>query len=273
MTGRLATMAVALLMVVSCSKTPSPRTAHGVASMSPAVTALVQALGCGDLLVARSTFCRGVDDLPVVGDLRGANVEAIVRVAPSLVLYQATASRPPYGTNEGAQQSGASVLGVYMDNVDDLHGSIDRLAGALKPLCGDRDLAPRVAQLHAQLDMAMRPAEPCGVSVLLIQPGPELLAWGPDTWLGNLITAAGGQVVPPVGAWQMLTVEELVRLTPDVIVVLGETQPDCGTVGELPTPARDAGRIHPLVHPQLFIPGVHAADVRAQIDALLNAAS
>lgn len=256
----------------------SPVTASSgrLISLSPAVTALLQDLSLDNRLVGRSTFCRGVDALPVVGDLGGVDVEAVIRLQPDVVFFQATTAPPPAGLAEAAQGGNARTVGISVDDIDDLHHAIDSIMRTVDPTGANHRLHDQGTAAHDALHAATRPSptSPDVVRVLLVQPGSSMLAWGGKTWLGRVVAAAGGQPLLGDRAWATVSAEDVVRLAPDVIFVLAEHGDiDPGAISTLPTPAVRGGRVHVLSHPRLLLPGTHASAVRTAIDELLKQSS
>lgn len=268
MNRALAFLCVLLSGCVSEAPDPSPSELR-IVSLSPAVTALLQSMGHSDVLVGRSAFCRDCGALPVVGDLGGADVEALIRLQPTMIFYQQTAAPPPAGALEAAKRCGAVAHGFPMDDMVDLHASIDGMAVVLVDHVDASTLSETVDELHNALRSALTPAASLGRSVLLVQGGPQLLAWGGKTWLGDVVQAAGFDVLLAEKGWVSIGVEDLVRLKPDVLLVLGET-PDVDVTGfeGLSLPAVEAGSMHVLSHPSLLLPGVHAAALRTQVDRI-----
>lgn len=248
--------------------TPNPSSGElRIVSLSPAVTALLQSMGHGDALVGRSAFCRGCDTLPVVGDLGGADVEALIRLQPTMIFFQRTTAPPPAGATEAARRCGATAHGFPMDNMEDLHASIDGIATVLLAHVDASNLSESVDELHNALRLAVTPSVSLGRSVLLVQGGRQLLAWGGETWLGDVVQAAGFDVLFPDKGWVSISVEDLVRMAPDVLLVLGETPDvDVADFERLNLPAVETGSMHVLSHPSLLLPGVHAAALRTQVD-------
>ncbi|MCH2136104.1 MAG: ABC transporter substrate-binding protein [Phycisphaerales bacterium] len=253
---------------------PQPAGTERVVSLSPAITLLLSDLSLDDRLVGRSAFCRGVDALPVGGDLSGVDVETVVRLQPDLLIHQQTAAPPPAGLHEAAEMAGAQVLAVPVDNMDDLHQAIDSIVSAMDPDGADAILQQRRGDLHQVLYEAVAPKPTGHHRVMLLQPGPSMLLWGGQTWLGHIVQAAGAQVVMPDRAWVGVSAEDVVRLEPDVIFVLAEQEhAPLEAAASLPTPAQRDGRVYLLSHPRLMIPGLHALQVREQVDTLLQTPS
>jgi ABC-type hemin transport system substrate-binding protein len=81
-------------MVVGCDESPALNEDGdaGIASLSPAMTTIVQDLEAGDRLVGRTPWCRGVAHLPVVGALDGVDAEVLVQLRPAIVVHQPPAA-------------------------------------------------------------------------------------------------------------------------------------------------------------------------------------
>lgn len=247
---------------------------HRIISLSPAATDLLRELSLDDRIIGASAFCRDADHLPVVGDLSGVDAEALIRLRPDLLVYQETAAPPPAGLFGAADMVGAETLAVPVDDMADLHRAIDTLAHAADPERVNPQIARRCAQLHATLDEALLPGVGLDVSVLLLQPGPNILAWGGRTWLGHVVTAAGARPLLEDRSWTGVSSEDVIRLEPDMIFVLSEhADVDTSAITTLDTPASKDGQVHVLAHPRLMIPGVHALELRRSIDALLSSAA
>ena len=263
-----------VLFLAACAPSPAAPEHDGlrIASLSPAITALLHELKLEQQLVGRSAFCRNVNDLPVVGDLAGANVEALLRLHPTLLICQATSAPMPEGFQHAASLCNAQSMSIAMDDMDDLHAAIDAIVVAVDPNHLDTSLATRARALHARLKASLQPAPVTTRRVLLLQGGPSMLAWGEHTWLGGIVKAAGGVPIPAEARWRTLSAEDVTRLQPDVLLILSEMpNQDPGPAALLETPARRTGRIHLVHHPDMFIPGVHAAALRSIIEAHVQA--
>ena len=197
--------------------TPASSTASGVASLSPAITTTLIDLGVGDDVVGRTPWCRGVDDRPVVGTLEGVDAEMLVAIRPAVVLHQppATGSDPVLlGLRDrlgfelaGGRLDGVSNLLTLLDEIERLElaapGRIEQRRGELREIAA-RNLrpidstAPRVVALHS--------VDPVGIA-------------GRDTYLGEIIAAAGFRNLAADGGWRTWSVETLLSADPDMILV------------------------------------------------------
>src|SRR5690242_18134738 len=82
---------VSLAAVVACSRGggEAPQPGERVVSLTPSATEVVAALGATELLVGVDDFSKyppEVDQLPKVGSFVAPNLEAIVRLRPTVVI-------------------------------------------------------------------------------------------------------------------------------------------------------------------------------------------
>jgi len=97
--------------------------------------------------------------------------------------------------------------------------------------------------------------------------GTSPLAWGEDTYLGQLVAATGATNPIKGRVWRTLSLEDIARLDPDVIVVpSGELAPDVSLL----THAAGEDRVQILAFEGINIPGPHLADLAEPIRVLLS---
>jgi ABC-type Fe3+-hydroxamate transport system substrate-binding protein len=209
-------------------------TAHRVVSLIPAATELVFALGGGDRLVGRTSWC----DYPPaaarvanVGDGLAPNLEAVIARKPDLVLLYRS------GQDANAAQRfyelGIPTLQLAFDRLAD----VPRLARLLGPLVGREQSADSLArwfdsalaavsvpQEAETLDSA---AATIGGTPARRRPRVFILAWdqppmtiGAGSFLSELVTRAGGEnlfadLPAPSGT---VSIEAVARRDPDVIL-------------------------------------------------------
>src|SRR4051794_17936260 len=84
------------------TKTPATGTKR-IASLVPAATDMLLAMGAGDQLVAVSNFETSprVKDLPRVGDYQSTDWETLGRLRPDVMIIQIAPGRLPAGLEEG----------------------------------------------------------------------------------------------------------------------------------------------------------------------------
>ncbi|MCD7805110.1 MAG: helical backbone metal receptor [Oscillospiraceae bacterium] len=131
-----------------------------VVSLSPALTEIMLELGLSDKLVAVSDYCENYNSLPTVGSPANPDIDAIIELAPELLITQS----PIASTDEvRLDQAGVRVLYLelptsfsylceeYIELAMIFYGSIDSESVALEALSG--------------IDDTMLSAEDAGISV------------------------------------------------------------------------------------------------------------
>jgi len=203
-------------------------------SLSPAITETLFAIGAGPELVGVSDFCNYPEEakkLPHAGTALTPGYEAIVRLAPSLILTEGANSAP---------RRELSALGVTKFlpwlSLEDIVAST-RLLGALT---SHSEAASALAgKLWDGLAVAESPNGPRVLVVLGETAGKlsEVYFIKRNSIHGAALRAAGARnaVAADVPGVPRLSVEELVRLDPDAIIVL---------VAHASNPSGDAPSIH-----------------------------
>jgi len=240
-------------------------------SLNPSLTATLQALGAGDLLV-------GIDDwsartspdvahLPKVGGLFNPSLEAIVAVQPDLVVLVPSAQqRDLRGRLEAL---GVDVLVLRNESLDELLHSIEALGERIGR--GDEARA-RVAAIRSAFKASSLEAAPR--AVLVIQRDP-LYVVGGGSYLDDMLAASGvrnvaggfGDPYPRVG------VEWLIAAAPDVILDASEnTGPALPHWSRWPSlPAVQEGRVIEVEAALMTMPGPYIDAALGRMRAALAA--
>lgn len=261
----------------SCDQPPTvaPSATPRIASFSPALTSIVQSLGLGDFIVGRSAFCRDVDGaVPVVGDLHEVDYETLVRIRPTHVLVQGTKQSIDAGLAAMASDRGWIVEACRVDGVGDIQATYSRLPGLI--LAADEGrLAACLAIVDAReaaLDevTSTRVEAIDGQRVLMISPFQSPLAWGPDTWLGQLLEMFGGVNAVQYRGWTPIGMEDLQRIDVDRILLIGERPMDeVNPIVDLVRRRADV-EVDVLVHPDIHVPAASTPQIAAELRSVLE---
>jgi len=229
-----------------------------IVSLSPAITTTLALLGQSDAIVGRSPWCRGIDpSTPVVWDGASVDGERLMALRPTHCFHQATLSSQP-GDELAA-------LGARRDWVT-VAWRLDRLADVRAMIEGiGREVSGEV-QAHAsrmleRLDAACEPDEgvrALGPTVILFGVEPPT-AFGPGSYVDDLWSAIGGRNAVTHAPYPEMTVEELMRLDPSWIVLVGG-DPSIEALRRLPVRAVREGRVIHARHPGLLEPGAGVID-------------
>ncbi len=188
-------------------------------SLSPAITETLFAIGAGPELVGVSDYCNypeAAKTLPRTGTALTPNYEAIVRLSPSMILCEAAASTPK-------RELGALGVTKFLPwlSLEDIVAST-RLLGALTSHATGADVL--ASKLWDGLAVAEAPSGPRVLVVLGEGTGKlsEIYFIKRNSIHGAALRAAGARnaVAEDIPGVPRLSIEELLRLDPDAIIVL-----------------------------------------------------
>ena len=215
---------LALLLAVACRPTadrPSlPATAHRIVSLAPSSTELLFAIGAGDQVVGRTTWCRypaAALRVPAVGDGLSPNVEAIAARHPDLVvLYRSQMNET---AAEQLARLGIPTVTLAQDRLEDIADA----ARELGRLSGHK---PAGDSIGAAIDALLQrpPPAPLVRVTFVVWDNPPMVI-GSGSYLDQLATLAGGSnVFHDLGsASATVSIETIVARNPDVILVLSDS--------------------------------------------------
>ena len=231
-------------------------------SLSPAVTETLYAIGAGPDLVGVSDYCNYPTEakkLPRTGTALTPGYEAIVRLQPTMILCEAAASTP-------RRELGALGVTKFLPwlSLEDIVAST-RLLGALT---SHSEPAGELARkLWDGLAIAEAPAGPRVLAVLGETSGKlsEIYFIKRNSIHGAALRAAGARnaVAEDVSGVPRLSIEELLRLDPDAIILLVAPTPNGPDEAQIlhdyqalePLIARKNGRISVLKSDAAFSNG------------------
>ena len=198
--------------------------ARRIVSLSPAVTELLFALGAGDWVVGRTTWCDyppAARAVPSVGDGLNPNLEAVAARRPDLVILYRSA------LNETAAQQlarlGIAASVVRQDRLEDLA----RAAGLVATLTGRGAAGASLARGIDSLLHAPAPPAPAAARrrvAFVVWDNPPMVIGG-GSYLDELATLAGTENmfhdIPAASA--TVSLETIAARDPDVIAVLADS--------------------------------------------------
>ena len=185
-------------------------------SLVPSHTETVCALGACERLVGRDTFSDyppAVRSLPDLGSAFAPDLEALVALSPDLVLVDEFS---------GAVDAVAALgIPVYAGTPQRL-GEIFELLERIGALLGTAEAAAAlIERLQADLDAVSARVEGLAPPTVFYEVDPSPYSVGPESFIGTLITLAGGANVVPsdVGDFPLVDPEFVVAADPEVIVL------------------------------------------------------
>ena len=214
-----------VVLAVGCSKDrqepTAPPTAQRVISLTPSATEVVAALGSTGVLVGvdeYSEYPAEVKALPKVGSFTTPNLEAIVRLKPTLVIVD------DIHANAAAALHDAGITSVEckMHTLPDVKAAL-RIVGAKIGKTAEADAV--VARIEAAVEAATakRPAKRPRVMLIIDREAGglgNLIAAGTGTYIDELLAVVGGEnVLAGAGVkYPKISMEEVLRAQPEVIL-------------------------------------------------------
>lgn len=196
-----------------------------IVSLIPATTELLFALGFGDRVVGRTTWCdypAAAEAVPSLGDGLQPNLEAIVAVRPDLVLLYNSAQNVAAADRLRAQH--IPTLLVTTDHLSD----VPRLARLLAPLAGRPAAGDSLARaFDVELDRATVHGTGTVPQVLILAWDQPPIAIGAGSFLSELVARAGARnVFDDLAAPSApVSLEAIASRPVDAVLVVGDSVP------------------------------------------------
>ncbi|HEX2168200.1 MAG TPA: helical backbone metal receptor, partial [Longimicrobiales bacterium] len=233
------------------------RPARRVISMIPAQTEIVMIVAGADALVARTRWDEDprLAHLPSIGNALTPSIEWLVAQRPDLVI-----AWPDAQSRDVVQRLSDVGIPVYASSVESV-AQIRSMIERLGVLLGERARADSLvlaiddSLAAVRADVAHLPSPRV---LYLLSSDPPMVA-GPGTFIDDLITIAGGENVfaDVRHLWPQVSLEELVRRQPDVIIRPSDQRLDDPLTGLADRPgwrelrAVQQHRVH-VVDPDLY---------------------
>jgi len=198
-----------------------------IVSLVPSLTELLFALGVGDRVAAVTDYCLHPADalraLPRVGGQKDPDLERLLALAPDLVL-----AAKEENLRRDVERLDAAGVPVYVTDVRTVEAAL-----ALPSEIGAATLAPaaRIDELGARMAAGIAAARACqtGRRRLRVFAAVWRDPWmgaGLDTYASALLEACGAEnVLGEARRYPKLTLDQLARLAPDLILLPSEPYP------------------------------------------------
>jgi iron complex transport system substrate-binding protein len=269
---------VLVLALAACHREDAPQVSTQtprVVSLTPSATEVVAALGATDLLVGVDDYSKyppEVTSLPKVGSFLSPNLEAIVRLRPTLVIVDDVHAR----TAGALHEAGVSTVECAIHSLPDVKSALSSVGARL----GKSDNAAHViASIDAALDDAAshKPARrPRVLAVIDREAGGlgNLVAAGPGSWVDELLAVIGAEnVLAPSGVrYPKISVEEVLHTQPEVILDLSFAGTDLAAWRDVQVPAVANNRVVALSDAYLIAPSPRVAEALAALAKTVNSA-
>ena len=242
-----------------------PVPVNRVISLAPNLTEIVFAIGAGNRLVGRTSYC----DFPAeakavaeVGDTLHPSLERVIALQPQVVLISTSSQLEVF-----TQQLQSQNIAVFVTDPRDLDGvfrTIDQVGRIVGHTQQAELLIQQLRDRTRSVEEAVKVKQP--VRVFYQVSGEPLYTIGRDAFLTDLIRRAGGiSVTADVpGAWPKYSNESALAARPEAIIL-----PTGGSMGAAnsavtealrQSPAVLAGRVYKINDDHLARPGPRSVD-------------
>jgi len=265
---------LAWLLSAGHATASSPAGARRILSLGPSLTEMVYALGLGDRLVGRTSLCNhppAATRVPAVGAVSGWNEERVLALAPDVILALEGARAP---VERLARLTGATLVVLPTEGLEDIGRNMRRIArlAGIGPV-GDRWADGLARSVAARRAAGARGPHPSVFYMVWDEP---LMAAGPRSYLGELVSVAGGRnVVPPSvrASYPTFGWEDFVAADPEVVLAPRERALALKRLAASHTALRavQAGRLHTLPDDLVSRPGPRVLEALGAIELALRA--
>lgn len=220
--------------------------ARRVVSLAPSSTELLFAIGAGDLVVGRTTWCKyppAAQAVPVVGDGLNPNVEAVAARQPDLVVLYRSQLNETAATQ--FERIGIPTLILKQDRLED----VARDARLLGRATGHDAAGDSVAAAIESVAAAPPPRRAARVAFVVWDNPPTII--GAGSFLDQIAVLAGGENVfhDIAASSAVVSLETIAARNPDLIVTLtADSEPAIP-----PYSRRAEWRVIPAVKAQRFL--------------------
>jgi iron complex transport system substrate-binding protein len=198
-----------------------PDTPHRVVTLTPSLAEMIYSLDTGGDLVGVTDYTDYPPEAhakPSVGGMVDPSIERIVALHPDIVFAESKANRA--STIDAVQHLGIPVFVVRAEGLDGIVQAVQQVGTALNRTPVARALAGRLRVRREEIARRVSGLPKPRVFVL-IWPDPVVTV-GQHAFITEAVEAAGAVCVTShvPQAWPRLSLEEVVRLAPDTLVLI-----------------------------------------------------
>ncbi|GAB4112475.1 MAG: hypothetical protein Kow001_14220 [Acidobacteriota bacterium] len=258
-----------------------------IVSTAPSITESLFALGAGDRVVGVTSYCRYPPEAQrktVVGDFASPNLESVLRLHPDLVVVLSDRG----DLVERFTGFGLPVLVLRQESLNEVLESFLVLGDRIGCRQAAQELTDRIrGRLEKVRDSLEGRRRPRTLFLVGRNTGTlsDLYAAGESSYLGELLELAGAENAArgAVGAYPKLSLEEILRRDPEVI--LDFSHGSAGSDDQAQREIRELwarfpgltavrqGRVHILVDNVFLVPGPRVVDAVEELVRLIHGES
>lgn len=239
-------MGILLIGLIGCRDPSAPKLAGGMrlVSMSPAFTQMLVDLGYKDGIVGVGAY----DPLAgkpaaVVGDLYQLDYEKLLAIQPTHVFLQPGKSGAPGKLQELARRHQWAIYAYEVETKHDAMTALHWIGGMIGARAEARKLADDLQRRWEAIEkLTDRGGKP--QTLLVIGRNPMTCA-GPNTFLSQMLTAAGGinALAGSANRYPVIDKEAALKIDPQVILLVTSDESESNKTPSLPASLMERVRI------------------------------
>tara|TARA_Y100001970_G_C14134337_1_gene803464 strand:+ start:138 stop:980 length:843 start_codon:yes stop_codon:yes gene_type:complete len=243
-----------------------------VVSFSPALTDFVLALGGENYLVGRTPWCAVNKEIPVVGDLFNIELEKLVHLNPTHILVQRKELKKSFSRSLFKLKS--SVLNLPIEGIEDAAIACLKIGDIFPSEIQSKKraslLAKRIRDTIAK--SYFLEAESIGKGLIVSSSSSEILSWGKNTYLGEMMAARGFKLIHDSDAWKTINLELIYKLNPEWVLVVGDfNKRTLESFKLMKLKALESGRVFKIAHKGIHRPSSGLPEISEKLDFILGA--
>lgn len=258
--------------------------AERIVVMMPSDCEILYAIGAGDKIVGRGTYCDYPEDVLAVTEVNSGgetDVEAIIALEPQLVVMTKMAHSPD--VVEQLEGAGIAVIVTDAQTIEDTYNCISLLGDATGK---QEEAAAVIESMKARFAAVAEKAKDTGLTVYFettpMEWGWGLYSAGKGNFMDEIATLCGlknifGDVTDG-GGWPVVSEEEVINANPDLIIAFdsnGMGDMDAAQVitareGWKDMDAVKLGHVFVLVNNEFVRPGPRLADAAESLMELIE---
>ncbi len=198
---------------------------HRIISMSPAITEILFKIGAGKRVVGVTDYCAYPPEaakLPKLGGILNPNVERMISIKPDLIIHHYDSIK----IQDFAIKLGVESLPVKLTTLNSILDSIQKIGQKLDLLDSAKMLRLKLENEINFYKSKLKSQRKKSVLLLLgdsDDPMRDLYAAGRNTFLGELLSLAGGDNIIPetLAEYPKVSREYIIHKSPEAIIIAG----------------------------------------------------
>jgi len=215
----------AAVMVGAINEVRAEYAPHRIISMSPAITEILFKIGAGKRVVGVTDYCAYPPEaakLPKLGGILNPNVERMISIKPDLIIHHYDSIK----IQDFAIKLGVESLPVKLTTLNSILDSIQKIGQKLDLLDSAKMLRLKLENEINFYKSKLKSQRKKSVLLLLgdsDDPMRDLYAAGRNTFLGELLSLAGGDNIIPetLAEYPKVSREYIIQKSPEAIIIAG----------------------------------------------------